>query len=65
MFQFSSFVGQDSFLDPLNKLLRKNVPYVWTKEQQLSFDSLKQYLTQAPILAYPNFDQEFILFTDA
>ncbi|CAG8764462.1 23735_t:CDS:2, partial [Racocetra persica] len=30
-----------------------------------SFPALKEKLTTAPVLAYPNFSQEFLLFTDA
>jgi hypothetical protein len=51
--------------NPLNKLLRKDAPFVWAAAQQQSFDLLKTHLTQAPILAYPKFDQEFLLLTDA
>lgn len=51
--------------NPLNKLLRKNATYQWTPEQQEAFEQLKQRLIQAPILIYPNFDEEFILLTDA
>ena len=50
---------------PLNKLLKKNVRYVWTKEQQQAFENLKNHLTTPPILAYPNFNKLFILYTDA
>ncbi|CAG8630691.1 15668_t:CDS:2 [Gigaspora rosea] len=50
---------------PLNRLLKKNVRYQWTNTEQGSFDLLKLKLTQTPVLAYPNFNQPFILFTNA
>ena len=40
-------------------------PFVWTGECQQAFDSLRQHLVSAPILAYPDFQQPFKLYTDA
>jgi hypothetical protein len=37
----------------------------WNPECQKAFDTLKYALTHAPILAYPNYSQPFILTTDA
>ena len=39
--------------------------YQWTSACQIKFDELKQKLTQAPVLAFPNFSESFILETDA
>lgn len=52
---------------PLNNLLKKNVPFVWTSECQNAFDFLKTSLMSAPILEYPDFSEtnKFILQTDA
>ena len=50
---------------PLHKLTGKDSKFVWTKECQESFDTLKERLTKSPILAYPDFKQPFILDTDA
>ena len=36
-----------------------------TVEHQESFDKLKEALTSAPVLAYPNYEKPFILETDA
>ncbi|CAG8607557.1 272_t:CDS:2, partial [Gigaspora rosea] len=49
----------------LNKLLKKGISYHWTAEEQGSFELLKLKLTEAPVLIYPNFEEPFILFTDA
>lgn len=38
---------------------------MWFDEVQKSFDSLKEALMSAPVLALPNFDQELIVETDA
>ncbi|CAG8836831.1 21343_t:CDS:2, partial [Racocetra persica] len=32
---------------------------------ETAFQALKEKLTTAPVLVYPNFSQEFLLFTDA
>lgn len=52
---------------PLNKLTRKNTPFVWTKECQNSFEILKNALTVPPILEFPDFSEknEFVIQTDA
>ena len=43
----------------------KQPPFVWGTEQQQAFDTLKEALTTAPILAYPNFTKPYKLHTDA
>jgi hypothetical protein len=49
----------------LNELTKKNVPFVWGKAQQHSFDELKKRLTEAPLLALPDFSQTFEIECDA
>ena len=39
--------------------------FEWTEQCQQSFDALKDALTSAPILAYPDYSKPFILETDA
>ena len=53
---------------PLNNLTKKGTPFIWNQECDNAFTALKQHLTQAPVLAYPQFDHhadEFSLQTDA
>ena len=50
---------------PLHELTRKNIVFVWTGRCQAAFTELRKKLTQAPVLAYPCFDNPFILETDA
>ena len=50
---------------PLHRLTEKGQAFVWTDECKMAFDTLKQKLTEAPILAHPDFEKEFVLDTDA
>ena len=46
--------------------LAPNLPqFIWTAEHKESFDKLKDALTSAPVLAYPDYLKRFILETDA
>ncbi|KAL4101311.1 hypothetical protein QTP88_021331 [Uroleucon formosanum] len=50
---------------PMTTLLKKGQPFEWTAECQTAFETLVQKLVTAPILQYPNFEEPFILTTDA
>ena len=47
---------------PLHYLTRKDARW---PQCELAFQKLKSILTAAPILAYPNFDKDYVLETDA
>jgi len=51
--------------NPLHKLTRKNVKYIWGEKEQKAFDKLKKLFTSAPILKYPDSTKQFIVETDA
>ena len=50
---------------PLYALTHKDAELYWGQFEQIAFDRLKHLLIYASVLAFPNFDQEFILETDA
>ena len=63
---YRRFVPSFSALaQPLYKLTKKDVPFVWTDACEEAFQQLKQLLMRAPVLAYPNFSRDFLLETDA
>ena len=49
----------------LNKLLRKGQAWEWGKEQEAAFDTLKEVLTTAQVLACPDFSNPFTIQCDA
>jgi len=49
----------------LYNLLKQQITFCWGEEQEQSFNDLKRALQQAPVLALPDFNREFILTTDA
>lgn len=50
---------------PLNKLTQKGETFKWTPECQTAFDTLKEVLTCAPILGYPNIRDQYFIDCDA
>lgn len=50
---------------PLTELLNKGNIFVWTKDQEVAFSTLKQALSSALVLALSNFTKQFCLETDA
>ena len=49
---------------PLTRLTQKKRSFSWDDDCQKSFETLKQLLVSAPILSYPETDDDFILDTD-
>ena len=54
-----------STAEPINRLLKKETKFYWSDECEESFKKLIFYLTNPPILIYPDFVKEFVLETDA
>lgn len=57
--------GFSEIAEPMNRLLRKKIPFIWSELCEESFLLLKEKLTSSPVLAYPDFDKPFHLTTDA
>ena len=57
--------GFSKIAAPLNKLLEKNRPFVWTTECMEAYNELKELLLREPVVAYPDFSVPFRLYTDA
>ena len=63
---YRKFIPQFSKVaEPLHKLIRKDTPFDWSPECEAAFKSLKGKLIAAPILAYPSFEEPFLVETDA
>jgi len=50
---------------PLTDLFQKERDYEWNTKQEESFEKLKEKLTTTPVLMFPDFEKEFVLYTDA
>ncbi|GJU92548.1 putative reverse transcriptase domain-containing protein [Tanacetum coccineum] len=50
---------------PLTKLTQKNKKYEWGSEEEEVFQTLKQKLCSAPILALPERTKDFVVYCDA
>ena len=63
---YRKFIKDFSILcQPLYHLTKNNVPFDWSESHTVLIQHLKNKLTSSPILAHPNFDNGFIINTDA
>ncbi|GJZ09899.1 putative reverse transcriptase domain-containing protein [Tanacetum coccineum] len=49
----------------LTELTQKNKKYIWGEDQESTFQLLKQKLCEAPILALPEGNDDFVVYCDA
>jgi hypothetical protein len=72
--EVQSFLGKVNFLrrfipnlaeiiKHITNMLKKGSEIKWTPEAIKSFEDIKVALTKAPVLASPNFEKDFILFS--
>ena len=50
---------------PMTRLLQKNVKFECSEKCQISFDKLKTFLTEAPVLTQSTYGKEYVIFSDA
>lgn len=49
---------------PLYQLTQKDTPFHWSTECQQAFTTLKNHLTSAPVVTFPEYTLPFCLYTD-
>ena len=54
--------GFSMIVAPMTRLLQKNVKCEWSEKCQISFDKLKAFLTEAPVLTQPTWGGEYVIF---
>ncbi|PIK40375.1 KRAB-A domain-containing protein, partial [Apostichopus japonicus] len=50
---------------PLNDLIKKETVFVWDDNCEEAFQYLKFVLINPPVMAFPDFGLDFVLYTDA
>ncbi|GJU65503.1 putative reverse transcriptase domain-containing protein [Tanacetum coccineum] len=55
----------EAIAKPLTELTQKNKKYIWGEDQESAFQLLKQKLCEAPILALPEGNDDFVIYYDA
>ena len=57
--------GFSEIASPLNALTKKGVKFFWSESCANAFDRLKRALISASFLAFPDFEEQFLLYVDA
>ena len=52
-------------MEPLRKMLRDDVDFIWGHDQDKAFDTIKKLVTCSPVLAYYQPEKELVLQCDA
>ncbi|KAE8242025.1 hypothetical protein A4X13_0g7158 [Tilletia indica] len=64
--RYESAEGQTRLVNTEGKAVTASrVPIAWEAEQQQAFDSLRQAVTNPPVLAHPDPSRPYVLYTDA
>jgi RNase H-like domain found in reverse transcriptase/Reverse transcriptase (RNA-dependent DNA polymerase) len=61
----SKWLCRSEFLAPLSSLTSSNVKFEWLPSCQHVFDKIKKVIETEVLLAYPDFDKPFHIYTDA
>ena len=59
------WIRRSEILSPLTKLCSTGTKFSWSEEQQKAFEQIKKIVSQEVLLAYPNFNELFEIYTDA
>ena len=63
---YRNFISNFSEIaEPLFRLTKKDARFIWGQEQQNSFNIIKNSLTSAPVLKFPDLQLQFIVQVDA
>ena len=57
--------GFSMIAEPMTRSFQKNVKFEWSEKCQASFEKLKSFLTEAPVLTQPTYGKEYVIFSDA
>ena len=60
-----AWIRQSDVLAPLAALTSKATKWKWGVEEQNSFDTMKKIVSRDVLLAFPDFNQKFEIYTDA
>ena len=63
MNRFFPIIEQTS--EPLRQLMKKDTPIVWQPEHLRAFQTVKQIITEAPVLAYYEPENDIVIQSDA
>jgi hypothetical protein len=57
--------GFSDIASPLNRITQKDMPFVWDENCENAFQTIKEQLMSSPVLAFPEPNGDYILYTDA
>jgi hypothetical protein len=52
-------------LAPLTVLTSKKIPWKWGPAEQAAFKEAKRIISKNAMLAFPDFNKKFVIYTDA
>lgn len=61
--RFSPIIAQTS--EPVRQLMKKEAPFMWQAEHQKAFESLKQVMTEVPVLSYYDPEKDNLIQSNA